>query len=486
MDVAARNAEWVGLESLLKEKRVLSLVPEIAYHTRPPPVTEPFVLRVFELRGRFDLGPLADRIRALEYDLVVTHLAHRSYRGIEHLSPTLRDAIRSSYAPFCVLRESLFQLPRDREASGPLTDGLLRLGCTRMAEVPAVAEAHLVSPQLAVRDPPAAAPPSVRRILPLFLWGVILAVMGFVTYTLGVFLRLLSWPLDPYDQLLPSLHRIVWYSGVLVVAGTFLALVDLLLLLPRKRIGLDVRFSPVTNPDVTVALTAYNDEASIGFAVEDFRTHPRVRRVIVVDNNSTDHTAAEAEAAGAVVVRELAPGYGHCVWRALQEGSRYTDTDFTLLCEGDMTYRAYDIDKFLAYAPHADIVNGTRIVEQLRAFRTQLTTACTTGTSSSGSSSRSSTWAGGRSPTWAPPTSCAGTASWCGCCRSSNPRVNLEFNAHFLDTALGTASASSSARYVLRAYGQSKGASKQRAALRIGLRMVIGILFGWKGLARAR
>ena len=31
-----------------------------------------------------------------------------------------------------------------------------------------------------------------------------------------------------------------------------------------------------------------------------------------------------------------------------------------------MTYRAYDIDKFLAYAPHADIVNGTRIVEQLR------------------------------------------------------------------------------------------------------------------------
>ena len=44
MDVAARNAEWVGLESLLKDKRVLSLVPEIAFHTRPPPVTEPFVL----------------------------------------------------------------------------------------------------------------------------------------------------------------------------------------------------------------------------------------------------------------------------------------------------------------------------------------------------------------------------------------------------------------------------------------------------------
>ena len=78
MDVTARNAEWVGLESLLKEERVLSLVPEIAFHTRTPPVTEPFVLRVFELRGRFDLGPLADRIRAREYDLVVTNLVPRS------------------------------------------------------------------------------------------------------------------------------------------------------------------------------------------------------------------------------------------------------------------------------------------------------------------------------------------------------------------------------------------------------------------------
>ena len=79
---------------------------------------------------------------------------------------------------------------------------------------------------------------------------------------------------------------------------------------------------------------AYNDAAaSIGFAVEDFRP-TSVRRVIAVDNNSTDHTAAEAECAGAVVVRELAPGLrALCLRRALQEGSRYTDTDFTLLCE---------------------------------------------------------------------------------------------------------------------------------------------------------
>ena len=43
-----------------------------------------------------------------------------------------------------------------------------------------------------------------------------------------------------------------------------------------------------------------------------------------------------------------------------------------LLCEGDMTFRAADIEKLIAYAPHADIVNGTRTVEPLRAHKDRL------------------------------------------------------------------------------------------------------------------
>jgi hypothetical protein len=39
-----------------------------------------------------------------------------------------------------------------------------------------------------------------------------------------------------------------------------------------------------------------------------------------------------------------------------------------------MTFRARDIEKLIAFARHADIVNGTRIVEQLRAYDTQLST----------------------------------------------------------------------------------------------------------------
>lgn len=55
-------------------------------------------------------------------------------------------------------------------------------------------------------------------------------------------------------------------------------------------------------------------------------------------------------------------------------GLAQSDTDLTLLCEGDMTFRAFDIDKFMAYIPYSEIVNGTRIVEQLRDRMTQLST----------------------------------------------------------------------------------------------------------------
>ena len=105
---------------------------------------------------------------------------------------------------------------------------------------------------------------------------------------------------------------------------------------------------------------------------EDFLQHPLVRRVIVVSNNSTDHTVQRAQEANAIVFNEPLPGYGRCVYRCLTEAVQYDDTELIVLCEGDLTFRAHDLDKFLAYVPHADIVNGTRIVEQLRAYETQL------------------------------------------------------------------------------------------------------------------
>ena len=334
-------------------------------------------------------------------------------------------------------------------------------------------------------SPPPALPNSARRgnaSFPAFLYGVLIACAGLFVYLSGVAIGFIRIFLDPHGHWLPVADRIIWYSGMPVVAGLILILFDLFVLLPGKRARREIRWDPVANPDLTVVLTAYNDEPSIGSAVEDFRSHPRVRRVIVVDNNSRDRTAEVAGQAGAIVVSELRQGYGHCVWRALREGSRCPDTGLTLLCEGDRTFRSYDIEKFLAYLPHADIVSGTRICEQLRAHRTQLTTFMYYGNFFAGKLLEA------KHIGWGTFTDVGTTYKLC---RNEaldrllpllNPGINLEFNAHFLDTALGNGIGIVECPITFHnRIGVSKGGNASNwRALKVGGRMIAGIVMGWK------
>ena len=238
---------------------------------------------------------------------------------------------------------------------------------------------------------------------------------------------------------------------------------------------------PIATPRITVTLTAFNDEDSIGPSVEDFARHPLVARVVVIDNNSSDRTAAVARASGAVVHTELRPGYGWCVYRALEEASLYTDTNVVALCEGDMTFRADDLDKLLPYLRHADVVNGTRIVEQLRCPATQLTSFMFYGNFVVAKLLEIKHL--GR-----------GTVSDVGTtykvCRPEflhaalpglDPDVNLEFNAHFLDRVMGSDYRLVEAPVTFHPrVGASKGGntSNRRAAF-VGVRMLVGIAFGW-------
>jgi hypothetical protein len=116
---------------LLQGKRVFSTVPQIAFLTPSPPVTQPFVIGLLEREGRYDTGPLSARIRAREFDLVVTDRSEVNVRGVPLLSPSFVPAIRSGYTLFCELDEQLYYLPRDRPSSDTLTSGLLALGCRR-------------------------------------------------------------------------------------------------------------------------------------------------------------------------------------------------------------------------------------------------------------------------------------------------------------------------------------------------------------------
>jgi Glycosyl transferase family 2 len=317
--------------------------------------------------------------------------------------------------------------------------------------------------------------------VPWALYGFIAFSAGLAMYFVGVLMVFPRYLLGLDRYLLPISEWLVWYSGLPLVLGMAAVLADVLLLLALKRPTEEVLSQPIGDRHVTVALTAYNDELSIGDAVRDFREHPLVSQVIVVSNNSSDATLAVAAEAGATTFDESRPGYGWCVYRCLSEALAIGVSDLIVLCEGDGTFRAQDIEKLLAYAPHADIVNGTRTVERLRHPRTQLTTFMYYGNFFVGKLLESKHIG-----------KCTITdvgTTYKLCRRPAlvqlmpklNPAINLEFNAHLLDLALES-------EFVLvecpitfhPRVGVSKGGNvSNRRALKVGLRMMAGIAFGW-------
>jgi Glycosyltransferase like family 2 len=319
---------------------------------------------------------------------------------------------------------------------------------------------------------------------PLLLWGILCVCGGIGMHLLGVLLVFPRYVLGLNTLLLPFNEWIVWYSGMPIMAGFALALTDLFILFPGKRFSGEVRFDPIPNTGLTVALTAYNDELSIAQAVRDFLDHPLVRNVIVISNNSTDATFERARAAGAITFNETAQGYGQCVYRCLTEAIKHEDTDLIVLCEGDSTFRAYDLDKFLAYAPHADIVNGTRTVEALRQYTTQLSTFMYYGNLFVGKLLEAKHL--GRCTI----TDVGTTYKLCRrdalrrLLPALDPSVNLEFNAHFLDTALRNNCSIVECPVTFHPrVGVSKGGNTGNLrAMQVGLRMMIGIVFGWRSI----
>jgi len=330
----------------------------------------------------------------------------------------------------------------------------------------------------------AAMRPRIRRAR-LLMYGMLLVCLGLAAYLLGVFLALPRQILGGGPRFLAIDQWIVWYSGVPIVFGLYLSLLDIFLLLGTKRSArLEVRCDVIANPRLIVALTAYDDEAAIGDAVRDFLAHPLVDEVIVVSNNSRDATLECAAQAGATVANEPRQGYGRCVYRCFQEAIA-RDNELIVLCEGDRTFRAYDLDKFVAYAPHADIVHGTRTAERLRARVTQLSTFVYYGNLFVGKLLEAKHLGRG---------TITDVGTTYKLCRRDaltrlmpylDPSVNLEFNAHFLDVALDQGCDIVECPITFHArVGLSKGGNvNNRRALFVGLRMLYGIVWRWKALA---
>ncbi|MBI4397666.1 MAG: glycosyltransferase [Candidatus Omnitrophica bacterium] len=110
---------------------------------------------------------------------------------------------------------------------------------------------------------------------------------------------------------------------------------------------------------ISVVIPTRNEEVSIGYVVKDFLPH--ADEVLVVNNQSTDQTARVAEEAGARVLNVQLKGYGDTIRYGLAQATG----DILVVVEGDYTFRAKDLGKFLEYLKDADMVIGTRTTCEL-------------------------------------------------------------------------------------------------------------------------
>lgn len=113
--------------------------------------------------------------------------------------------------------------------------------------------------------------------------------------------------------------------------------------------------------DVAVVIPAYNEEGGVGPIVTRVQTALAATGctfdVVVVDDGSSDGTAAEAELHGARVVRqEQNGGYG----AALKRGIHATRSRFVVITDADGTYPPEQIASLLEHAETHDMVVGSR------------------------------------------------------------------------------------------------------------------------------
>ena len=118
---------------------------------------------------------------------------------------------------------------------------------------------------------------------------------------------------------------------------------------------------------IAVLVPCFNEAAAIDKVVRDFRAALPDATVYVYDNNSTDNTSEIAQAAGAVVRRELRRGKGNVVRRMFAD----VEADVYVMVDGDDTYDAASARKLVdkLVAENLDMLVGKRVETHQAAYR---------------------------------------------------------------------------------------------------------------------
>ena len=109
---------------------------------------------------------------------------------------------------------------------------------------------------------------------------------------------------------------------------------------------------------VSIIIPAYNEAQTIGDLVTEISNLYPDFEIIVVNDGSTDDTAAVAEAAGAIVYNHP---YNIGNGAAVKSGIRIATGDVFVFMDGDGQHDPKDIAKLLEYFPEFDMVVGARL-----------------------------------------------------------------------------------------------------------------------------
>ncbi len=110
---------------------------------------------------------------------------------------------------------------------------------------------------------------------------------------------------------------------------------------------------------VSIIIPVYNEAGNIGNIVSDIKALYPVYEVIVINDGSTDNTAAEAQSAGAEV---FSHPYNIGNGAAIKSGIRVATGDILVFMDGDGQHNPEDITKLLEHLPEFDMVVGARSI----------------------------------------------------------------------------------------------------------------------------
>jgi glycosyltransferase involved in cell wall biosynthesis len=117
---------------------------------------------------------------------------------------------------------------------------------------------------------------------------------------------------------------------------------------------------------VSVVIPAYNEERGIAGVVSEMKARQPWREVLVVDDGSSDQTAARAQEAGARVVRHP---YNKGNGAAVKTGIREARGEVVLLMDGDGQHAPEEAERLVASIGPYDMVIGARSAADQAATR---------------------------------------------------------------------------------------------------------------------